>query len=65
MTPHFRSYVSNLLRIRFAELVDHHATVLRHGRARPSLIVHPLTGLPYPEKADGGEDQPPPHASVR
>jgi hypothetical protein len=65
MTPHFRSYVSNLQRVWFAELVDRQATRLRHSRARASLIVHPLTGLPYPDKADGGEDQPQPQASLR
>lgn len=51
MTAHFRSYLSNLNRVRLVELVDHHATSLRHGRARPSLVVNPLSGLLYPGQA--------------
>jgi hypothetical protein len=56
MTPYFRSYAANLTRIRLAELIDHHATRLRHGRARPSLIVNPLTGRPYLDKASDAKD---------
>lgn len=65
MTPYFRSYVLNLRRIRLAELVDHHATRLRHSRARPSLVVHPLSGLPYADKAGDGEDGQSPHTICR
>jgi hypothetical protein len=65
MTPHFRAYVSNLNRVRLAELLDHHAIALRHGRARPSLIVNPLSGYPYPGKAADAQDLQGARASTR
>jgi hypothetical protein len=52
MTQHFQAYVSNLNRVRLIELIDHEATRLRHARAKPSLIVNPLSGRPY-SAADG------------
>jgi hypothetical protein len=47
MPSHFQFYVANFNRVRIHELIDHHATLARHGRARASLIVNPLTGRPY------------------
>jgi hypothetical protein len=47
MTQHFQAYVSNLNRVRLIELIDHEAALIRHARARPSLIVNPLSGRPY------------------
>lgn len=59
MTPYFRSYMSNLNRFRLAEFVDHQVTLLRHERARPSLIVNPLNGQPYSGRADEAPDASP------
>jgi hypothetical protein len=47
MTQHFQAYVSNLNRVRLIELIDREAALMRHARARPSLIVNPLSGRPY------------------
>lgn len=47
MPSHFQSYAANFNRVRLHELIDHHATLARHSRVRPSLIVNPLTGRPY------------------
>ncbi|HXE02691.1 MAG TPA: hypothetical protein VN623_12160 [Hyphomicrobium sp.] len=47
MTQHFEAYVSNLNRVRLIELIDREAALMRHARARPSLIVNPLSGRPY------------------
>jgi hypothetical protein len=65
MTPHFRSYAQNLTRVRFAEFVEHHVTLLRHERARPSLIVNPLDGQPYAGRADTTQDASPLRGSPR
>jgi len=51
MTPYFGTYALNLNRVRLAQFVDHHVTLLRHERARPSLIVNPLDGQPYTGRA--------------
>jgi hypothetical protein len=47
MTQHFQAYVSNLNRVRLIELIDREAMLLRHARARASLIFNPLSGRPY------------------
>ena len=52
MTQHFQAYVSNLNRVRLIELIDREAMLLRHARARASLIFNPLSGRPY-GAADG------------
>ncbi|HVJ78355.1 MAG TPA: hypothetical protein VM620_11030 [Hyphomicrobium sp.] len=59
MTLYFRSYASNLNRVRLAEFVDQHVTLLRHERARPSLIVNPLNGQPYTGRAGRTQDASP------
>ena len=52
MTQHFQAYLSNLNRVRLIELIDREAMLLRHARARASLIFNPLSGRPY-VAADG------------
>jgi hypothetical protein len=54
MAP-FQSYVSNLYRVRSAELIGHHTLLIRHSRARASLIVNPLTRRPYPDSNDDAQ----------
>jgi hypothetical protein len=56
MTPHFQSYVSNLSRARIADIVDQQMTLLRHRQARLSLVVNPLSGLPYPAKTQDSHE---------
>lgn len=65
MTPYFRAYASNLNRIGLAELIDHHAALLRYDRARPSLVVNPLTGQPYTLAADETQKLPEPNSPAR
>ena len=65
MTPYFRAYASNLNRIGLAELIDHHATLLRYSRARPSLVVNPLSGRPYAVAADETQKLPEPNSQAR
>lgn len=52
MASHFQNYVSNLNRVRLAELIDHHELQGRIDKARPSLIVNPLTSVIYGGVAD-------------
>jgi hypothetical protein len=65
MTPYFRAYASNLNRIGLAELIDHHAGLLRYSRARPSLVVNPLSGEPYAAVADETQKLPEPNSPAR
>lgn len=46
MSMHFKSYVSNLNRVRFAELIDHHAARIRHAKVRLSIVNNPPINLP-------------------
>ena len=43
----FQSYVSNLNRVRFIELIDNCQAELRLSSLRASLVVNPVTGLAY------------------
>lgn len=47
MPSHFQVYVGNFNRIRMGELIDFHIMQERLARARPSLVVQPLTGYAY------------------
>jgi hypothetical protein len=44
---HFRAYMNNFNRVRMVELIDYHNQALRTQKLRASLVVNPLTGLPY------------------
>lgn len=52
MPSHFQVYVGNFNRIRMGELIDFHIMQERLARARPSLVVQPLTGYAYSEADD-------------
>lgn len=43
MSPHFKSYVSNLNRVRLVEMIDHHAARVRYAKARLSIVHNPLS----------------------
>jgi hypothetical protein len=58
MSPSFQSYASNLYRVSLIELIDDQAAMLRRSQARPSLIVNPLSGLPYPSAKQNSREQP-------
>ena len=47
MASHYQNYVSNFNRVRLSELIDYYALQSRIELARPSLVVNPLTSLPY------------------
>lgn len=47
MASHFQNYVSNFNRVRLSEMIDFYARQTRLDNARPSLVVNPLTALPY------------------
>lgn len=47
MASHFQNYVSNFNRVRLSEMIDFYARQTRIENARPSLVVNPLTALPY------------------
>lgn len=49
----FRSYARNLNRVQLAEFLDNHRHDLRWAALRPSLILNPVTNLPYGEPATG------------
>ena len=49
MGPHYKSYVTNLNRVRLSEMIDHHALQSRAGRLQPSLIFNPVTKRCYSE----------------
>jgi hypothetical protein len=44
---YFRDYVAMINRIHLVELVDAHAMKSQRPAFRASLIVNPLTGVPY------------------
>ncbi|SFV32627.1 hypothetical protein [Hyphomicrobium facile] len=46
MSTYFKSYVSNLNRVRLAELIDHHLARVRHGKVRLSIVINPLINQP-------------------
>jgi hypothetical protein len=46
MSPHFKSYVSNLNRVLLAELIDYHTARLRHSKVRLSIVNNPLIDQP-------------------
>ena len=46
MSTYFKSYVSNLNRVRLAELIDHHAARIRHAKLRLSIVHNPLITQP-------------------
>lgn len=47
MRHHFKTYAQNLNRIHMAEMLDYHTVTLRRAEMRASLIISPVTGLPY------------------
>lgn len=47
MSNHFKRYVDNLNRIRFADLIDRYGLMHRTYKLKASLVVNPLTGQPY------------------
>lgn len=47
MPSHFDVYIGNLNRIRLSEMIDYYAMQARLERAKPSLVVQPLTGAFY------------------
>lgn len=53
-TYDFKSYMSNLNRVRFVELIDNCQAEMRMNSFRASLIVNPVTGLPYDAPSTGG-----------
>ena len=53
MSTYFKSYVSNLNRVRLAELIDHHLARVRHAKARLSIVSNPL--INQPRAADARE----------
>ncbi|CAA2141062.1 hypothetical protein [Hyphomicrobium sp. ghe19] len=46
MSPYFKSYVSNLNRVRLAELIDHHIARVRHAKVRLSIVNNSPRNLP-------------------
>jgi hypothetical protein len=47
MSPQFQRYVANINRFSLGALIDYHEAQGRLERAKPSLIVQPLTGEFY------------------
>ena len=47
MPSHFQTYAANFNRVRMSEMIDYHIIQARMGRAKPSLVVNPLTGVFY------------------
>jgi hypothetical protein len=47
MSPQFQRYVANINRVSLGALIDYHEAQSRLARAKPSLIVQPLTGEFY------------------
>jgi hypothetical protein len=43
----FKSYLANLNRVRFIELIDNCQAELRSNSFQASLVVNPVTGLAY------------------
>ena len=52
MRHHFKTYAQNLNRIHMAEMLDYHTVTLRRAEMRASLIISPVTGLPYEAKIE-------------
>ncbi len=46
---HFKSYVANINRVRFIEMIEACQRETSPRPFRASLIVNPVTGLPYGE----------------
>lgn len=46
MSTYLKSYVSNLNRVRLAELIDHHLARIRHAKVRLSIVNNPLIKQP-------------------
>jgi len=47
-SAHFRNYVSMINRIHLVELIEVHTAQRTQPKFRASLVVNPLTGVPYP-----------------
>jgi hypothetical protein len=47
MPSQFQRYVANINRVSLGALIDYHEAQGRLARAKPSLIVQPLTGEFY------------------
>lgn len=47
MATHYQTYMATLNRVRLSELIDFYAMESRLQQAKPSLVVHPLTGQFY------------------
>jgi hypothetical protein len=55
-SAHFKSYIANINRIRMVELVEHFNLERRALNFRASLVVNPITGLPYENAGDPDGD---------
>lgn len=50
MSAYFNQYLSTYHRVRMGELLEYEGLCARKIRARASLVVNPLTGMPYAER---------------
>ncbi|MBY0560183.1 hypothetical protein [Hyphomicrobium sp.] len=55
MSTYFKSYVSNLNRVRLAELIDHHLARVRLAKVRLSIVSNPLIDQPRAGDASATE----------
>lgn len=51
-SEHFRAYVANINRIHLVEMIERYSLEARARSFKASLIVNPLTGIPYPDAVD-------------
>lgn len=49
MSVYFDQYLDTFHRVRLSEMLQYHSIEGRKATARASLIVNPMTGMPYPE----------------
>lgn len=54
----FRSYVDNINRVHLIEMIEKHRRQSRGNTFRASLIVNPVTGLPYDERPNAVRRKP-------
>ncbi len=50
MSAYFNHYLSTYHRVRMGELLEYEGLCARKIRARASLVVNPLTGMPYADR---------------
>ena len=50
MSAYFNHYLSTYQRVRLGELIEYEGLNARKIRARASLVVNPLTGMPYADR---------------